>query len=265
MFTSNENIPIKFLTCWYFRQVNPDQHMKPRKYCTLAFRNYAENGILIAGGETIKTATNMVTLVPHNLEYFRKARYDDFFAIEFEAYNYNSKKIKAVMPSNPARLQELFCKTYKCFMHPSPGYLYRCTAYFSEILELLQIEFGNPDTKISPLIVDAVNYMFENYTDQKLTVAKLSDIAHISPTYFRSLFEDAFGMSPKAYMLKLRLEHSVKLLSCSMQSIAEISAQSGFTDSRYYTTVFRRAYGLTPSVARRSEDLFNLTINKGNN
>ncbi len=260
MFTNNKNIPIKFLACWQFRHSNINTDISPRKYCTLSFRNAVGGGSMSCNGKTVKLEQNMVTLLPHNVKYARKARYDDFFAIEFEAYNYHGKEIKAVMPSNPSRVQELFNKAYKCFMHPSPGYLYRCTAYLCEILELLQIEFGNPDTKMSPLIVDAVNYLLENYTDSKLTVSSLSNKAHISSTYFRTLFEEAFGMGPKAYMQKLRLEHSIKLLASTNLSISDISTQSGFVDSRYFTTVFKRVYGISPSVARRSDSLYHLTI-----
>ncbi len=262
MFTDNKNIPIKFLACWQFCHTNVNTDMPPRKYCTLSMRNAVGSGSMSCGGKTVKLEQSMVTLLPHNVEYSRKACFDDFFAIEFEAYNYHGKEIKAVMPSDPQRIRDLFNKTYKCFMHPSPGYLYRCTSYFSEILELLQIEFGNPDQKMSPLIVDSVNYLHEQYTDPKLTVAQLSEYAHISATYFRTLFESAFGISPKSYILKLRLEHSVKLLASTTMSISEIALHSGFTDSRYYTTMFRRTYGLPPSVARRSEDIFSLTINK---
>ncbi len=262
MFTNNKNIPVKFLACWQFCHTNVNTDISPRKYCTLSFRNAVGNGSMSCNGKTIKLENNMITLMPHNIGFSRKAHYDDFFAIEFEAYNYHGKEIKAVMPSDPSRIQKLFSKAYKCFMHPSPGYMYRCTSYLCEILELLQIEFGNPDTKMSPMIVDAVNFMLEHYTDPKLTVANLAERSHISSTYFRKLFENAFGINPKAYMLKLRLEHSVNLLASTSLSITEISTQSGFLDSRYYTTVFGRAYGLSPSVARRSEDLYNLTINR---
>ena len=262
MFTNNSSVPIKFLACWHFKQLNINQQMYPRKFSTIAFRNATENGTIQYDGGTVTLENNIVTLVPQNIGYSRKAKYDDFFAIDFEAYNYNSSKIHAVKPSDPEMLLKLFSQTNRCFRHPAPGYMYRCTAYLSEILELLQIEFGNTGVTIPENLVDAINYLNENYTNPNLKISDLCAISHVSEVYFRKLFEKTFGVNPKLHIIKLRLERSVRLLATTTLSINEIAAKSGFTDSRYYATQFKQYYGISPSVARHKDGLYNLTINK---
>ena len=51
-------------------------------------------------------------------------------------------------------------------------------------------------------------------------------------------FLKAFGMSPMRYLNKLRLDHAAKLLNSSNLSISEISRQSGFEDSNYFSRIF---------------------------
>ncbi len=262
MFTNNDSVPIKFLACWHFKQSHVSQQMYPRKFCTISFRNATGNGIIEYDGGTVSLENNMVTLVPQNIGYTRKAKFDDFFAIDFEAYNYTSTKIHAVMPSNPERLVSLFSNASKCFRQPSPGYIYRCTSYLCEILELLQIEFGNTDTALPSNIAAAVNYLHENYSNPNLKVSDLCEISHTSPVYFRTLFEKALGVNPKTYIIKLRLERSVRLLATTTLSINDVAIKSGFTDARYFATLFKHHYGISPSVARSKDELFNMTIIK---
>ncbi len=262
MFVTNDNIPIKFLACWHFKQTNVNQQMYPRKFSTIAFRNATGDGVIDYEGRSLPLDTNMVTLVPQNIGYTRKAKFDDFFAINFEAYNYNSAKILTVKPADPEKLVSLFSKTSKAFRNPSPGYLYRCTAYLCEILELLQIEFGNTNTKIPDKLTEAINYLNSNYTNPNLKISDLCAIAHISEVYFRTLFEKALGVNPKSYIIRLRLERAVRLLETTSLSINDVSAKSGFSDSRYFATQFKNHYGMSPSVARRKDKLYNLTINK---
>ena len=66
-------------------------------------------------------------------------------------------------------------------------------------------------------------------------------------------FLKAFGMSPMRYLNKLRLDHAAKLLNSSNLSISEISRQSGFEDSNYFSRIFHKKFGVPPGKWRKAK------------
>jgi AraC-like DNA-binding protein len=74
----------------------------------------------------------------------------------------------------------------------------------------------------------------------------------MSPNYFCSLFRKKAGLSFNSYVNQTRLEASVYLLEHTDQRISEIADNSGFRDSVYFTQVFKKAYGCSPSEYRKN-------------
>jgi two-component system response regulator YesN len=65
--------------------------------------------------------------------------------------------------------------------------------------------------------------------------------------YFRKLFKAEFGMSPQKYIIKLKIQKAVFLMSTGYYSLKEISLMSGYTDYKYFSTEFKREKGVSPS------------------
>ena len=53
------------------------------------------------------------------------------------------------------------------------------------------------------------------------------------------------------YINKLRMEKALLLLADKQLSIQEVSEKAGFTHQRYFSTVFKQFYGMTPSRYRQ--------------
>ena len=64
------------------------------------------------------------------------------------------------------------------------------------------------------------------------------------------LFRDAYGRSPHAYLVQLRLKAARRALAAG-ESPARAAAACGFADQSHLGRWFRRAYGLTPAAYRR--------------
>jgi len=56
------------------------------------------------------------------------------------------------------------------------------------------------------------------------------------------------GMSPLAYVHRLRLEEAYRLLSNSSMNVAEVAGNVGFDDANYFSRLFRRKMGMPPSA-----------------
>jgi two-component system response regulator YesN len=85
-----------------------------------------------------------------------------------------------------------------------------------------------------------------------LSIGILGKELRMSPNYFCSLFRKKTGLSFNSYVNQTRLEASVYLLEHTDRRISEIADNTGFRDSVYFTQVFKKAYGCSPSEYRKN-------------
>jgi len=81
----------------------------------------------------------------------------------------------------------------------------------------------------------------------------LQDIAHVSnysDAYFCKLFKQCFDKNFTTYLTELRVEKAKQLLKDMAVNVKEISELVGYRDSNYFTKVFKRMAGVTPSEYR---------------
>jgi AraC-like DNA-binding protein len=96
---------------------------------------------------------------------------------------------------------------------------------------------------------DVIDYIEANYM-RPVTVSELADMIHLQCTYFSNLFTATFGMSPKHYMIQVRIFRAQYLLEFTDRSVAEIGAGVGYEDPLYFSRVFSRFVGMSPRQYR---------------
>lgn len=84
------------------------------------------------------------------------------------------------------------------------------------------------------------------HLQEPLSVEKMAARAHMSPSYFSSLFKRRFGRSPHRYLLDMRIEHAKELLSGASLTRDEIASYCGFADIHHFSKAFRKMTGMTP-------------------
>ncbi len=85
---------------------------------------------------------------------------------------------------------------------------------------------------------------------ENLTMERLAKELQYSKTYCSRLFMKLFGQSFSSYLTELRLARSRALLADPSVSIQEAARQTGFRDTAYFSSVFRKKEGMTPSAYR---------------
>ncbi|ELA8096036.1 type III secretion system transcriptional regulator ExsA [Vibrio parahaemolyticus] len=86
---------------------------------------------------------------------------------------------------------------------------------------------------------------------------KLTDYAQefgASLTTFKELFNEHYGISPRAWISERRLLHAHKLLLTSKMSIVDVAMEAGFSSQSYFTQSYRRRFGTTPSKVRSGDE-----------
>lgn len=121
----------------------------------------------------------------------------------------------------------------------------------SGILKTILIEFisKSNDESISPLAQKIIKYLREHHSEN-ITGNMLSDIFKYHPYHINREIKKATGLSLKTYITSLKIKFAENLLSSTDKSITEIASECGFTDSAYFTKIFKRQKGITPKMYR---------------
>ncbi|WP_066633593.1 response regulator transcription factor [Desulfolucanica intricata] len=99
------------------------------------------------------------------------------------------------------------------------------------------------------IIKRAQEYILKNYQNE-ITLSQVAAHVHLSNSYFSRFFKRKTGSSFVEYLGKLRLKEARKLLVSSDRSIDEIALAVGFKNNSYFTSVFKKYEGITPSEYR---------------
>jgi AraC family transcriptional regulator, arabinose operon regulatory protein len=124
----------------------------------------------------------------------------------------------------------------------------------SALLELLKLFLEHVELKsILPESTDDFVSLINAYIIQNLhsniTLKQLANIVHLHPNYFIQFFKNHFSVSPIEHVNAVRLERAAQLFMQEPdKSIAEVAYKIGFKDYRYFSRLFRRRYGLSPSA-----------------
>ena len=95
------------------------------------------------------------------------------------------------------------------------------------------------------LITRAIEYIDLNYR-KKFTLTDMANALYISPNYLSDLFKKHTGMKFSDYLLEVRMEKSREYLMDVQYKVGDISALVGFSDARYFSSTFRKRYGMSP-------------------
>lgn len=102
------------------------------------------------------------------------------------------------------------------------------------------------------LMMTAQNYILQ-HLGKDFGIEDISDHLRISCSYFCLLFKNHFGETFVEYLTRQRIETAKTLLQSSSKSITSIGAVVGYQERRYFTKVFQKFTGMTPSEYRSRE------------
>lgn len=120
---------------------------------------------------------------------------------------------------------------------------------YLDVFLLVLVEGVRAQDPVTAAIDEAAAYM-RAHLEEPVTVAGVARLFYLSETTFRRRFRAAFGVSPKYYLLELRLTRARELLADSGLPVQDVAERLGFFDAAHLSSAFRRRYGLAPSSWR---------------
>lgn len=125
---------------------------------------------------------------------------------------------------------------------------YACLSMMYEILgEAAHESTREARAAIPRRLREAKERIDRGFSDPMLGVAQLAETAGVSEVYFRREFKQHFGLSPRAYIRKIRIENAKALLLTGYYSVGETAVRCGFDSISYFSGEFHRMTGMSPS------------------
>lgn len=103
------------------------------------------------------------------------------------------------------------------------------------------------------------HYMSRHYYRSDFSIRDLAIQFGYSPNYIQRCFRKMFGMSPREYLLEIRMRAAIRLMQMKSCRIKELASLCGFQDVHHFSKTFRRYYGVSPSdyLAKIRKDKLN--------
>jgi AraC-like DNA-binding protein len=138
-----------------------------------------------------------------------------------------------------------------------PGFEAVATSKFQELIVYLARKYSESGgtEAVALLRVGDLIGRLEKDLRENWTLEKMQSIAHMSRTNLIRTFRRATGQPPVEYLIRLRIQAAIDLLTRTDDPITTIAFRSGFNDSNYFTRQFRKAVGVTPRDYRKQYSL----------
>ena len=94
----------------------------------------------------------------------------------------------------------------------------------------------------------------EKHYQEDLSIQNLADYCSINPNYASQIFRQETGVTFVSYLTSLRIEHAAWLLTHTDQTVFTIATQVGYSDYFYFTKVFKKVKGCTPTAYRKDSE-----------
>ena len=104
----------------------------------------------------------------------------------------------------------------------------------------------NKDQKNLQAIQRAAEYIRDNFRN-KITIDDIARAVYLSPCYVSRIFKQGLGCTLMEYLTQVRVEEAKTMLKNPKYNVMQVAEESGFEDPAYFTRVFKKLEGITPS------------------
>lgn len=196
---------------------------------------------------------------PHEYHALTKSWYLDWVCFDgTQAVNilqeWQINRFMYFLECSAARMHELMDEAFYTIKSDKKyGNYYASAQLYDMLLEYRKLaddRFPFINKAGSDAVAQVLRFMEDNY-QRPLKLSDLARNAQMSEQHLCRLFKKSMQTSPVDYLNKVRVNRAKELLSYSQKSVAEISADTGFSDSSYFSVVFKRYEGISPAEYRK--------------
>lgn len=204
-------------------------------FCTCGKITYTHNG------RNFVSDRNHAVILPQGQSYTLYGNETGIFpVINFTCMDFLCDTLIILPLQNP----ELYINDYEQMkaLFPFEGNRAKIMSIFYNMLYRLSAQ-----NNVCSLILPAIKYIEDNYQNPDITNAKLAEKCNISEVYFRRLFLKQYKITPKQFIIDIRIGKAKQLLTEGALKISAVAERCGFSNPYHFCRMFKEKTGLTPT------------------
>lgn len=128
-------------------------------------------------------------------------------------------------------------------------------AYAEKIIsQAIALRDQNSGNKNRSILKTAVDFIDSHYMEEDMSLNKAANAANVSANHFSALFSQNMGQTFIEYLTNLRMNKAKKYLRCTSMRSSEIAGEIGYKDAHYFSYLFKKTQGMTPSDYRKARE-----------
>ena len=218
----------------------------------------------IGGKDQVVTAGHMVLFQPkeeQHYEYFGEDKPEVYWV------HFTGSAVKEILRSydipldehiffsgTPAAYTQLFKNMIEEFQTCRVGYKEMLEMNLRQLFMMIQrtrLEKPPIVTTAVQLEMDYARQYFHDHYNEPINIEEYALSRHTSISLFMRNFKKVFGVSPKQYILNIRMNNAQNLLESTDYTVAEIAAIVGYDNSLYFSRIYHKQKGQAPSDYRK--------------
>ena len=208
----------------------------------------ASKDYVFSDGRVLHTEGNEIFYLPKGSTY-RVKTYEggDCYAINFDA---ELSDEPFVMPLRDADgVRRLFQAPARIWRSGLPT---RTTVAMHSLYGIVLAMISEQERKYQPSsvaarLLPAVEAIKMRFSDSSLSVSELARLCDMSEVYFRKLFTSQFGVSPKEYLIRIRMEYAKQLFCEERLPVAKVAELCGYIEPCHFSREFTKRFGVSPA------------------
>ena len=128
-------------------------------------------------------------------------------------------------------------------------------AYAEKIIsQAIALRDQNSGNKNRSILKTAVDFIDSHYMEEDMSLNKAANAANVSANHFSALFSQNMGQTFIEYLTNLRMNKAKEYLRCTSMRSSEIAGEIGYKDAHYFSYLFKKTQGMTPSNYRKARE-----------
>lgn len=197
----------------------------------------------------LETKPNTIRFLPQG----ENNRYDlirhergECIDVFFRADRPISKQAFVMNVSQNEKIGALFKKIFSTWVSKKEGYYFESVSLLYRIFAEMQKDTSIPNrhkSKIAP----AIEVIHCEFLTRDFSLNELAAMCGMGESYFQKLFKEIYGISPKKYIIQLKINHACDLLRLERYTVTQIAELCNFSDIYFFSRQFKEYMGITPT------------------
>lgn len=168
-------------------------------------------------------------------------------------------QVSRFQPDQIAQIESYFQCMLQEITEQAPGYETICQSLLNVLIVFLMRSYDQsacvlPEANHATKTSATVRRYIDEHFKEPITLDLLAEVVHVNKYHMAHRFTQDYGISPISYLLQLRLQDSCTLLRSTNHSLSQIAHIVGFSSPSYFSQIFRKNMGISPSDYRAGMD-----------